>query len=142
MLMQLALNSDSIILSYVSEVSTLDSVMDCESDCGEGLEEKTSPDDNKHVRYSPRVKVMNTDHKGGSGPWSKTTIKEIKHGSVRSSDSSDAVSSSSSKASGEDIVHGNPQVLPESIGENNIAEPTGGSNRLEESITEYPESTS
>lgn len=116
--------------------------MDCESDCGEVLEDKTSPDDNKHVRFSPRVKVMNTDHKGGSGPCSETTVKEIEHGSFKSSDSSDAVSSSSSKASSEDIVHGNPQILSESIRENNIAEPTGGSNRLEESITECPESTS
>ncbi|KAH6823100.1 hypothetical protein C2S53_011273 [Perilla frutescens var. hirtella] len=90
--------------------------------------ETESVSDNKHVKFSPRVKVINTQG-GGRGPCLETTLKEIEHGSAKSSDSSDT-SPSSAKAACEDIVQGNPQILPES---------TGGSNGLEESVKEYPE---
>lgn len=118
--------------------------MDCKRDRGEVVVKRNSVSDSRHVKFSPRVKILNKEFRGGCKSCSEILLTGIEDPSNRSLCPSDTVPSSSSKASScEDIVRLDSQLLPNPVRENATPQSkTGGSNKVEEFAKECQESTS
>lgn len=126
--------------------------MDSEGGCDKNLEADTRASNNRRVKFAPRIRVLHSNHGRGCRSDSETS-RELK-----SSDSSDTNSSSLSNSSFDDFFQINNRIILKSSGENSISQSTVCKKpsyvnekciftgeafcSLEESVNEYPETTS